>query len=346
MKKKNLKNKQQYFNSFDYLKVFFAISIVAWHTKALGPTSLVNSQLNLNLKEIIYGNLFLVAVPIFAQISLFLYIYNREIKKNYFWGRIFYLIILYLFWMALLIILFYAGNRAKLQTLEFWLSGGASPLYFLLVLVVTTIVMEVFFLLKKLLNERIFISISVLLLLISTLVLVFKVNLVNFMIPKYLPLLMSHWSPINFLPYVFSALLFFYLYQKNYFRNKNIQVMALITCFIIILIAYFEYRFIPNPIYLQYDGMIIPPYSRLSIILSTMLILYIFLNREDRPSIIVKKMSELTLGIYILHVFVMNLLAGFSSAYYQIIKNSVVYFGLVLLISLILTYLIKQKKII
>lgn len=346
MKKNNLKNQSQYFNSFDYLKVFFAIAVVAWHTKAFGPTSFVSNQLSLNLKEVIYGNVLLIAVPIFAQISLFLYIYNREIKKNYFLKRVFHLATLYLFWMALLIILFYADERTKFKTWEFWFSGGASPLYFLLVLAVMTILAEIFLLAKKLVNERALVFISLFLLLASILVLVFKTHLVNFIEPRFLPLLMSHWSPINFVPYVFSAWLFFYFYQKGYLKKQDIRIKTLIFLFLITIIVYFEYKFMPNSIYLKYDGMLIPPYSRLSIILSALLILYVFLNRNYLPSRIVKIFAELTLGIYILHVFVMNLLAGISPSYYEAIKNSLLYFGLVLSISLLLTYLIKQKKII
>lgn len=346
MKNKNPKIKEIYFSNFDYLKVFFAVAIVAWHTKVLGPTSFVTNNFNINLKEIFYGSIFLLAVPIFAQISLFLYLYNHEIKKNYFLKRIFYLLILYLFWMAILVILFYSHNRAILKTPEFWLSGGASPLYFLLVLVVVMAILEIFIMISKYLNERIFLSISLLLLSASVAVLVFKANLFNFVAPEFQSILMSHWSPINFLPYVFSALTIFYLYQKGYFNQKDRRTMTLITIFIVVLAAYLEYKFLPNPIYLKYDGMIIPPYSRFSIILATFLTFSVFLNWQDRKQIIIKKLAELTLGIYILHVFVMNFLVGLSPAFYEKFKNSVVYFGLVLIISIALTYLIKEKKII
>lgn len=344
MKKNDLK--KQYFVSFDYLRVFFALSIVAWHTKAFGPTNLTDSKLNLTLRDIIYSDILLVAVPIFAQVSMFLYFINREIKQNYFWKRIINLLILYFFWMILLIILFYRQNLVKLQTLEFWFSGGASPLYFLLVIIIMTIIAEIFIILKKIFRPLVFVYLSLFLLIVSIIVLQFRVNIANYLPLNFLPFLLSHWSPINFIPYVFSSAIFIYLYQQGFFKRKDLRIEALLILFLIVVISYFEYKLMSSQISLKYDGLIIPPYARLSIIFSTLLIFYIFLNKNFSVSLWIQKFSELTMGIYILHVFVMNLVAGFSGDYFQIIRNSVVYFELVLLISLVLTYLIKQKRII
>lgn len=347
MKKNHLEqNKSQYFNSFDFLRVFFAISIVAWHTKALGPTGLVEDSFNFNLKDIAYGSLLLAAVPTFAQISLFLYIYNREMKKNYFWKRFFHLTTLYLFWMAMVIILFYAGNLAKLKTTEFWFSGGASPLYFIFIIIILTTLLELWIIIKKFIPQHLFAIFSLFLFIGSVLIITLKTSLISLIDPRFLPLLMSHWSPINFLPYVFSASFFYFIYQKGYLKDKNIKLGVSIFLALIIVIAYLEYRYLPNPIYSQYDGMLIPPYSRLSLILSTLLIFYVFTIKNYTFSNIIKILSEYTLGIYILHIFVMNFLAGFSSKYLSITENNFVYFGLTLSISIFITYLIKQKKII
>ncbi len=347
MKKNYLKQgKSRYFNSFDYLRVFFAISIVAWHTKAFGPTGLVSNSFSFNLKDIVYASILLIAVPVFVQMSLFLYTYNRDMKKNYFWKRIFHLTTLYLFWMAMLIILFYAGNIAKLKTFEFWFSGGTSPLYFLLVLIVLTTLLELWILIRKHIPQHLFAIFSLFLFIISVLIITFKTSLISLIEPRFVPLLMSHWSPINFLPYVFSASFFYSVYQKGYLKDKNIKLVISIFLALIIMVVFWEYKNLPGPVYTLYDGMLIPPYSRLSIILSTLLIFYVFTIKNYTPPNIIKILAEYTLGIYILHIFVMNFLAGFSSKYLQIIGNNFVYFSLTLLISIFITYLIKQKKII
>ena len=52
----------------------------------------------IGLNEIIYFNVFMVSVPLFMQIGIYLYIKNRRQKEGYFIKRMGYLLITYLFW--------------------------------------------------------------------------------------------------------------------------------------------------------------------------------------------------------------------------------------------------------
>lgn len=352
MEKENIRNKnkiempKKYFDSFDYLRVFFALSIVAWHTKIFGPTTLVTSHFSFNLKEFFYGNIFLVAVPVFAQISLFLYLYNRETKKNYFSKRIIHLATLYVFWISLIVLLFYgAGSIPVIKTPEFWLSGGRTPLYFLVVLMITTIITEIFLVLKKYLKNSLFIAFCFFSFVVSTGAILFKTSLLPLIPGEYWQIFMSHWSPINFIPYIFTSFIFLDLYNKDCFKRKNIKFETIISLIVIAIIIYFEYKLLPSLTYLKYE-MIIPSYSRLSIVLSTVLVMYIFLNKNYDPPKIIKFLSGYTLGIYILHLFVMNLFASHFPHYYLLIKESFYYFIFVLLVAFGITYFIKSKKII
>lgn len=335
-----------YFSSFDYLRIFFAFSIVAWHTKLLGATGLVANQFNFNLKDFTYGSIFLLAVPLFVQISLFLYIFNRTNKENYFFKRIFNLGFLYLFWMSLLILIFYKEKGlANILNPEFWFSGGATPLYFLLILLILTLVTELILYLEKILSQKTFYIMNLFFLIVSVIAIIGKIYFFGSLDTNLTQFLMPHWSVLNFLPYVFSAIIFTKLYKdgilKKWFSLKWIIGLLLI----ITTIMFLEYRYLPGEIYLRQDGMIIPTYSRLSLILSTWLVFYLAIYKVYRTVNWIKVIAGLTLGVYILHIFVMNILAGLLQERFNEVQQTPFYFVTVLLVSLIITYFIKEKRI-
>lgn len=338
---------QTYFNGFDYLRIFFALAVVAWHTKALGATGLTGEQFHLNLKDFIYGNIFLLAVPLFIQVSLFLYLVNRKNKPNYFGKRIFELIFLYFFWMALLVLVFYKESALKnLTSLQFWLSGGATPLYFLLVILILTFLTEFFVYLKSVLSRRIFLILTLFFLIVSIAVIVGKTYLFAHLNSSLALFFMSHWSAFNFLPYVFSAIIFADLYEKGVLGKGYVLKWIIISTIFILGLALLEYRYLPSSIYLKYDGMIIPPYSRLSLFLGTWLVFFLALCRNYKLFPVIQKLAGLTLGIYVLHIFVMNILAGLLPDSFANLQNTVFYFLLVTIISGLAASLIKGKRIV
>lgn len=342
--KKILNLKEEYFNSLDYLRVFFAVSIVGWHTKMFGGTGLIASPFEFNVKDFIYGTIFLVGVPVFVQVSFFLYLTNRAKKPDYFLKRIFYLAFLYFFWMAALILIFYKESGfSQFAKIDFWLSGGATPLYFLIVLLILTFVFELNLLLQNLFNKKVMFGLALFFLIVTVGFLVNKSYFLATANPNLANLLSAHWSPINFLPYIFSAQIFYYFYKEGLPKIKA-WVLAL-SAVAILFIAVIEYLYLSNSANLMTEGMIIPPYSRLSIILSTWLIFYVALSSQWPAYAWVKRFAGLTLGIYVLHIFVMNILAGLFPALMEIYRNTFIYFGAVLFISATATYLIREKGI-
>lgn len=337
--------KKTYFSGFDYLKVFFALAVVAWHTKALGATELAKLGSNLHFKDIVYGNFFLIAVPLFIQISLFLYLKNREEKSAYFLKRIIYLFTLYFFYFALYLLIFRTSYTGKLFNLENWLSAGGTPLYFLLVLAVLTISTEVMLLIKKFISEKIFNIICIVLLLSSIAFLIIKPYLAQYIPSQYWRLLMAHWSFINFVPYIFSSFLFFDFYKKGFLARKDIRPEILLTLIGLSLIIPFEYKYLSNEFVLKYSELIIQPYSRLSIFISTFLVFYIFLSRNFYAPSWIKSIAGLTLGIFVLHIFIINLFAGHFFKFYFLYKESYIVFLIVLTISAVLTLGLKEKKL-
>jgi len=347
MKNENIVKNLTYFDSFDYLRVFFALSIIAWHTKVLGPTGLISSQFGFNFKDFIYGSIFLLGVPLFVQISLFLYLLNRENKSKYFIKRILDLFFLYFFWMAALILIFYKESGLKILTkTEFWLSGGATPLYFLMVIIILTILLELFLLLEKTIDKKNFLIITLFALIVSIVANTNKVYLLDLFALGKTPFIMSHWSPINFLPYLFSSILFLKIYKDGFLKQINIFKWAIISLVVFLTVAVLEYLYLPNALYLENGGMIIPTYSRLSLVLGTCLVFSVAISKDYRSSDFIKKISGLTMGIYILHIFVMNILAGVLGSRFETISGTPLYFVIVTLVSLLIANTLKEKRII
>ncbi len=78
-------SKPPYFHGLDYLQILFAISVVAWHTKALGVDGLfqhLDGRFSPSFIDIIYCSSFLLAVPLFMLGSLFIYVHNRKQKDT------------------------------------------------------------------------------------------------------------------------------------------------------------------------------------------------------------------------------------------------------------------------
>lgn len=345
--KKTFDTTHPYFTGFDYLRVFFAFAVVAWHTKALGNTGLISEQFSINLKDFIYGNIFLLAVPLFVQVSLFLYLFNRKNKEGYFLKRILNVSFLYLFWMALLILIFYKENGLKtFLELQFWFSGGATPLYFLLVILILTIITEGFLHLGKIMKRNSFLIINFFALIVSLILILGKVYFFGSLSPKILPFVMSHWSALNFLPYVFSAIIFDDLRERGIWGKRISWKLAATLLVFMLGAALIEYLYLPSSVNFGFDGMVIPPYSRLSLILGTWLVFYLAVAKDYQVPAPIKTLAGLTLGIYIMHIFVMNILAGLLGSQFDTIRNTYIYFGLVAVITASLAYFLKEKRIV
>lgn len=342
---------KNYFLGFEYLRVFFAIAIVAWHTRALGITSLFNPALFQNFKaglvDLIYGNVFLVGVPIFLQLSLFLYIYNRDNKPNYFWKRLKYLIILYVFWVTASMVFIGPGIAVShWKSVQFVISGGSSHIYFLFSLVFCTAITELFFQMQKALKDKQHLFLHFFLFAIVFLFLSFRVYLpAYFPQGKYLYVVMAYYSPINFLPYVFSSFMFYYYFKKGKLNVVNIKkVLAAVVVTAVLLLL--EWRIAAQPFNFTYDGMPISAYARPSIIVSTLVLFYIFAAIKLDPPKIIRSLSELTLGVYLIHFYLMFKLGTIWPEMWTFAaKSNLRFFIVILFISFTLAYIVKKQKI-
>lgn len=322
----SLKKKQK-FEGFDFLRAIFSIVVVALHANLFRVFSDVFGWSLIS--NILIMNVGYFAVPIFFQISLFLFYFKS--KKNefqYFWQqRLPKLISLYLFWVGLVTIfelLFnFSGGLKSLRVatsslkslVEFIVSGNSTPYYFFFSLIFVTVVAEILILTFKRIKKRsIRTKISYVFLFIS-LILIFTFSLFDSII-KYTTIQISglnflnnitHWvyNPLNFLPYVFTTAITFHEYRTgklkkitNWLKLKLYLLLFLASAFFIL-----EWTLTDKGFLIQIDQKPLEHYMRLSLVFGSWLLLYLALLTKRQVPGIIQFISQCSLGIYGFHVF-------------------------------------------
>jgi hypothetical protein len=296
------KYKGEYFFGFDYLRAICCLLVVSWHVALFGKRAEFDPKLNIfhipTITDIAYFNISLLAVPIFVQLSLLLYVLKERNHEDIFIKRMFYVFKLYIVWplvyMVFLILnghdisYYYTGIKSILTTIM----STQSEYYFFFVLLLTTLLSEVGIRVITIFNsDKCFI-----------LYLLFCLSMLSlFYMPHLLALKGIHtdyWNPINFIPYVFSSLLL-----RNIRANNNPTKTALVLFWLYIILSIGDWLFMKFYIWKGYEGFILPTYTRASVVFGAMFFVYVFSLIKTRAPKIVKFFSEYSLGIYCLHVY-------------------------------------------
>lgn len=359
----NNDQKTKKFEGFDFLRAIFAIAIVADHAGLFSVATI--QELNF-VTNALYANFSYVAVPVFFQISLFLFYFKGEKLELsiFFKNRIVKLIYLYLFWVSTftaLKILFAKGltgftgfdSLSVRSALEFIISGGNSPLYFFFSLIfITSLASGVIFLHKKTESNSLQLLISYCLLVLSCLlILSFSVTdiVINLIGSQEIPAMAAisniarwNYNPLNFLPYLFTASITvqeFYqgdLQKQDSYLNKRLWSLF----FLFLIFTLLEWVLLKNLLH----------YSRLSLVFGSWLLLYLALISKQKPTYIISLVSNLSLGIYVIHLFLTHIFwiefPNFSNITFDFLPRLyvIVRFVIVLVSSIAITYLLKKTK--
>lgn len=283
-----------------------SFAVVAWHIQLFGASNLFNAK-NFAGHDIVFSDIInlyflLLAVPVFFLMSLFLFFQKIWIDPFYFKKRIARLLLLYVFWDGLWLFLwgyltdfsnlFPSSLRAILISV---VSGWCSPYYFFFSLILLTCIARVTVCLS---------SYVLWLLLAISLSLLWFFPLIVKIYGEY-HFLVAYWNPFNFLPYVFIAALFFRYFRKGYLRPSSKYFKFFMVClfFVFIATAIFEWQWIRDVNYFKYNGLAIPPYTRISVVAGGSLVfcLSFFIKRPVYR--IIKFLSKYSLGLYCLHGF-------------------------------------------
>lgn len=350
------------FEGFDFLRAIFSLAIVADHT---GLFSLATIYGTSTATSLLYANFSYIAVPVFLQISLFLFQLKscRVVFRTFFQNRIAKLIYLYLFWLTSFVLfgLFFKGGSAgiaKLRSLsigkwiEFIVSGGNSPFYFFFSLIFLTSLTALLVLVFKKVENFSARRISYWLLFISCII-IFASSIVDrisssiypnpqitSIVTKIANIVQWNYNPLNFLPYIFTTAIITQEFERGKFvkMTRLLKFELWILFFLFLIFTLLEWSLLDRLMH----------YSRLSLVFGSWLLLDLALLSTRRVPALVSFISEYSLGLYAFHLFFTHVILAdnpnFLSRLSELIPGLEILAEFLLVVSgaLALTFVFKQ----
>jgi hypothetical protein len=224
------------------------------------------------------------------------------------------------------------------------ISGAYSTTYFLIEIVLMTAIIEVMLQLKPRIKSSYFNILTVFLFGVSC-ILIAVIPLVSGLFDSHSYLFLSYYSPLNFFPYPFLAIILYELYSKNKnILNKwHLLLIFLVMVFLIVV----EWKTLPSNSIFAENSFLLPPYSRLSLVLASVLLFVFFINFNIEGGKIIKTLSEMTLGVFLIHMFILNYYSIITPELAALTSNNMpLYYVVVVVLSFGVTYCIKKTKIV
>lgn len=288
-------------NSIDYLRAIMSVFVVIWHTGGAGRSPVYTPQFanaSLTVSDVLNFHFLLLAVPSFIFISIFLYAQGGQTLARL-QSRFSRLLLLYLFWpAAFIVIMSGTGTLMKhlgvatdsvLGAFLVFFSAGVNVFYFFASLLAATVIAHVF---MRAWNWVLFIGFVLTSLSIGWLPHYAEENKMMF--------LSSYWSPLNFTPYIFLALLF----AKNleWIRAHRMAVFAasVLAC---VGAAWYDWNYLASMVMLKAQGYAVPCYMRTSLIFGVSALMTIMLTIQLPMNRVIAFMSKYSLALYCLHAF-------------------------------------------
>ena len=317
----------------DYLRAFFSVCVVLVHLGYISKSAIFNKdeyvRHTLIVSDFINFYLLLLAVPIFLIVSNYLFYQKQEEK---------FILIRYLerigklavFWVFVHQIFRYQGwgfiqwlpNTLK-ENLFFVMSGGHTIYYFFVSLAGLTIITHF----AKRLN-LFYVSVFF----VATVALVSVLPILSIATEQFM--LSVHWSPLNFLPYPFAAILVFHVARME--KSKISLILTIIAGFLIILSVLADWSVYVHMGFFKVNVYAIPAYTRPSLVFISMAFLFISIKATPRSNSVVLFMSNNSLALYCLHPFFVKPAKDLSNG------NLLVSLILVLVLSYTSAAIIKQ----
>lgn len=310
---------------FTWLKCLLPICVILIHCQDIWNMALskLTDDYYPSWQDILFMNVFALAVPLFLVMSLYLYTAKRKGQqgKGIFWQglrkRIAYLCAIFFAWRCLYacfgIGALWIAERGVARNLYHWiLGGGDTSLYFLEILIALTIAQELMlYVFDRIGQHRA--RICAYILLLGTCLLMAASY--YFPYPANVEAL-RHFSPIAFLPYPALAWL---LYE-----NKNKCRLDWILILIGILLAYLEWTILPSRLYLENGySCAIPSYARLSNVFFTAFVVRMAL-RLNASGPWARIIASLSLPVYCFHQIFITTSARMENAS---LRLSVIFFA-------------------
>jgi hypothetical protein len=289
-----------YINGFDWVRALMSVAVVTWHLKTFGTSALFTESFaahRFGVRDFINFHILLVAVPAFMLISCYLHV-RKEPSLHDLRRQVFRLALLAVFWTVALNL--WRGGYLELRTLvphSFFealtliLSAAGEYYYFFVSLLIVTVIAFGF---SKLHTRWSVIGFAA-----SALLLFF---LPQIALASEQVILVYYWSPLNFLPYPFLAILI-YRYQPVLLSNgRRLMGIALALTAAAVLLAWYEWTHYVNAAFLI-EGVAFVTYTRLSLVFEAAALTLLALWPALTSNAVIRFMSLHSLGLYILHPF-------------------------------------------
>lgn len=287
----------------EWLRAAMSICVVAWHLAGGGRSLIFSDRFvehSFTLSDLVNFHILLLAVPTFVLISNYLLARCNPDAATAL-HRVRRVGLLLLFWPFMMMLFrggwdgFVADVPSTVNdALVYILSAGDTVYYFFVSLLITNGL--------TILSNRLSLSINVALFAAS----VVGVGVVPFVSIAYdWPMLSAFWSPINFIPYSFAAIVVWRFVGKDSPPIRAVNAAAVLV-FIGCVSAALEWRFYANAVFFPGQYFNFPAYTRPSIILFSVAIFVAALRVRRRVPRVVGAMAKYSLALYCLHMFLVT----------------------------------------
>jgi Acyltransferase family len=282
-----------------WLRAIFSVAVVAWHINSFGA-SLIFSKADYRRHVFVFSDLInfhvlFLAVPIFFLISCYLYA-RKNPSVQYCRKRLARFAMLAVFWtiagMAcygghhMLSLLCPKSLQAFLTTV---ISAAQTPYYFFVSLIILTVVTHIASKLSTRVNSMLFILACALIFVLAKASIAFS-----------LPALNIFWSPMNFVPYPFAAIVMARNEARLFSGDSRLFIIAAFFA-AAILASLYEWRFGVNEIFFDIQAFAMPAYARLSVVFLSVSLFAAVMTRRIGTNRIIEFMSGQSLALYCLH---------------------------------------------
>lgn len=287
----------------DWLRAIMSVFVVAWHLSLFGTSSLFKPGGHVNhafeLSDFINFNLLLYAVPTFIFISAYLFA-NAPRNLAYLIHKLKEVLTMFVIWFAAIYI--FRGGFSNLVAgiprdagdwFMFFITAGNTAYYFFICLAV---VLSMVYFAMHLRLQLVWLGFVV------GAVLLFVFPVISIKTGAWE--LSAYWNPLNYLAYPFAAVLLHHYREKMQRRKLLLQMLAGLTA----VVAFVEWEFYINQVFVAGQGYAFPAYTRLSLLLGCILIMLLFLNVKQKPPRWLLFMSAHSMGLYVLHPMVKGVL--------------------------------------
>jgi len=302
-----------------WLRALLPLMVVLWHMRVIPKFMPIQTIFisDIDLGTLINFNFLLIAVPLFILVSLFLFIQkNRDIL--YLKDRIKKLLILYLFWTIFFSIFTYGidGIPRFINSIPYLIlsiiRANNTIYYFFLDLALCTFIIYRISQLQS-------IYVNLFFLFSCVIILIMAIASIEYNIPY----LGAYYNPINFLPYIFLAII---IKRRNLINKLQITPIYIILFLLGTFFSILEWKYLRSEIFWKVNNYNFIPYTRISLVFYTCFIFLLFVRNIKKTNQVVNYLAENSLIIYLLHPVVLLVISKFYN--YEEVPGSKILIGL------------------